>query len=135
MVKDLLKKYKGLLLYLFFGVCTTGVNIVSYWVCSRFMNMNTVLSTVIAWLLAVLFAYVTNRIWVFESNATGFKRIMIELMSFITCRVATGIMDIGIMYLCVDMLGMNDVLIKALSNIIVIILNYIASKLFIFRKA
>ena len=123
------------MLYLFFGVCTTGVNIIAYWACSRFIKLNTVLSTVFAWLLAVLFAYITNRIWVFASMVTGFKGIMMEFISFIVCRLATGIVDIVVMYLCVDMFGMNDVLIKTLSNIIVIVLNYVASKLFIFRKS
>ena len=135
MIKTLIKTYKGLILYLFFGVCTTVVNIVSYWACSRLMKCDTIVSTIIAWVVAVLFAYITNRIWVFESKVKEIKGIIREFVSFVTCRLATGILDIVIMYLCVDMLGMNDVIIKAGSNALVIILNYVASKLIIFRKS
>lgn len=86
-------------------------------------------STVIAWIIAFLFAYWSNRNFVFQSKGPVLK----EFIEFFTCRAATGILDVIVMYLFVDVLGFYDVIIKTASNILVIILNYIASKLFIFK--
>lgn len=133
-IKALWNKYKDLIPYGIFGVLTTVVNIAVYALCARKLNMSTITSTVTAWVIAVLFAYVTNRKWVFHSKATGAKAIVTEIVSFFACRLLTGVLDVGIMKLFVDMLHFNDVIIKALSNILVIILNYVASKLVIFRK-
>lgn len=133
-IVGLLKKYKSLILYLFFGVATTVVNLVVYYVCSHTLQLSTVASTCIAWFLAVVFAYVTNRKWVFESKAKEFKDVLREIISFFSCRLATGILDVVIMYVCVDVLHWNDVVIKVLSNVLVIVLNYVASKLLIFTK-
>ncbi len=130
----LLKKYKSLILYLFFGVATTVVNLVVYYLCSHVLQLSTVVSTCVAWFLAVVFAYVTNRKWVFESKAKEFKDVLREIISFFSCRLATGILDVVIMYVCVDVLQWNDVVIKLLSNVLVIVLNYVASKLLIFTK-
>ena len=118
-MKDLLLKYKEVILYLFFGVCTTLVNIVS---------------TACAWALSVAFAYVTNRIWVFESKVRSFTGVCREIASFVGCRVASGAMDIFLMWLLVEMMGFSDMIIKILSNILVIIFNYVASKFWIFKK-
>ena len=131
-IKELFTKYREMILYLFFGGCTTLVNIVSYYICSR-IGMGTALSTVIAWVLSVLFAYVTNRKYVFESKAFGFVPILKEIAGFFLCRLATGLLDLAIMVVFVDFLHFNDMIIKILSNIIVIILNYAASKLLIFK--
>lgn len=92
------------------------------------------ISTVIAWLLAVLFAYVTNRKWVFHSNANTVREIITEIAAFFSCRIATGIVDWGCMWIFVDILDCNDVVIKAIANVLVIVLNYIASKLLIFKE-
>lgn len=133
-IKALWNKYKDLIPYGIFGVLTTVVNIAVYALCAKKLNMSTVLSTVIAWVAAVLFAYITNRKWVFHSTATGTKAIVTEMASFFACRLLTGVLDVGIMKLFVDVLHFNDVIIKAASNILVIIINYIASKLVIFKK-
>ena len=131
-IKEYFKKYREIILYLFFGGCTTLVNIVSYYICSR-IGMGTAVSTVIAWVLSVLFAYVTNRKYVFESRAFGFVPILKETAGFFLCRLATGLLDLAIMVVFVDFLHFNDMIIKILSNIIVIVLNYVASKLLIFK--
>ena len=92
------------------------------------------ISTVFAWLLAVLFAYVTNRKWVFHSGADTTEAIITEILSFFSCRVATGIVDWACMWVFVDVLHFNDVVIKSMANVLVIVLNYIASKLLIFKR-
>ncbi len=134
MLKDLIRKYRDVIPYLFFGVCTTAVNVVVYWLCAHPMHLGTMLSTVLAWVLSVLFAYVTNRKWVFYSEAHGRREISREMASFFGCRLATGIVDWLCMFLFVEVLGLNDLFIKLAANVIVIVLNYVASKLLIFRK-
>ena len=109
-------------MYLFFGVCTTLVNIISYFIMAHILNMPVMFSTVVAWILAVLFAYFTNRKWVFDSKATTKEEIFRELVSFFACRLATGVVDWLCMYVFVEKLGFNDLVIKVISNIIVIIL-------------
>lgn len=129
-----LERYRDFIAYAFFGVCTTIVNLAAYAVAARPLGLKTIPATVIAWILAVMFAYVTNRKWVFHSQAKGKAAIAKEAGSFFICRIVTGILDIVIMFICVDILCMNDLVIKAVSNIIVILTNYVASKLIIFRK-
>lgn len=133
-IQDLWNRYKDVIPYGIFGVLTTVVNILTYVICSKYLGFTTVVSTVVAWVVAVLFAYVTNRKWVFHSKATGAKAIAVEVCSFFACRLLTGLLDVGFMKVFVDILHFNDVIIKALSNILVIILNYVASKLVIFKK-
>lgn len=131
---DLLKKYKDILLYGIFGVLTTVVNIVCYWIMAHLAQCSVMVSTFGAWVAAVAFAYLTNRKWVFHSEATTTSEIVKEIFSFFSCRIATGAVDWACMFIFVDILGMHDVLIKAGANILVIILNYVASKLVIFKK-
>ena len=129
-----MKNVREIIMYGIFGVLTTILNIFSYWALTRFLNLSTVAGTVWAWLIAVFFAYATNRKYVFHSENNSIKSILSELISFLACRLATGIMDVVIMYLFVDVFKFNDVIIKTISNILVIIFNYIASKLLIFKK-
>lgn len=129
----LFEKNKEIIPYVFFGVLTTIVNMVVYWIAAHSLVLPVMVSTVIAWIAAVLFAYVTNRKWVFHSQAEGTKEIVQELVSFFACRLATGVADWACMFIFVDLLHFNDVIIKAAANVLVIILNYIASKLVIFK--
>ena len=87
----------------------------------------------IAWTVAVVFSYWGNRNFVFHSKTNSHSGILKEAAEFFSCRIATGLLDVAIMYIFADVLGFYDVTVKTVSNIIVIILNYIASKLFIFK--
>lgn len=133
-LKELLIKFKSEILYLLFGGLTTLVNIVSYYLFYNVLRCSNVISTVIAWVFSVLFAYVTNRIFVFESKASGTKALLREIAAFFTCRLLTGIMDVAIMWLAVDIMNFNSMLWKIISNVLVIIINYFASKIFVFKK-
>ena len=133
-LKELFEKYKDLIPYVIFGVLTTLVNYASYWLFAHPLGCGTVVSTVAAWILSVLFAYVTNRRWVFHSTARGAKEIGKEFAAFVAARVSTGLLDTLFMYIFVDVLGWNDMIIKLASNVVVVILNYIFSKFLIFRK-
>lgn len=142
-IKDLIKKYRDVISYGFFGVLTTLVNIVVYGVCTR-LGMSTGWANALAWVLAVTFAYVTNRIWVFRSKNDTPKSILREIASFVACRAGTGVLDQIIMVAGVDVLGpriipaeyafMWSMGLKIASNALVIILNYVFSKLLIFRR-
>lgn len=132
--KHLWDTYKDLIPYAFFGVCTTGVNVIFYWLFAHVLGQGIMLSTITAWILAVLFAYFTNKKCVFHSRAKSTGDIAKELFYFFGCRIATGVLDWACMYVFVTLLGCNDVLVKVASNILVIILNYVASKFLIFRE-
>ncbi|MDF2942527.1 MAG: gtcA [Herbinix sp.] len=134
MLIKLYHKYKEPILYVFFGGCTTLVNILVYYIGTRIFSISVMPSTVIAWCFAVLFAYITNRKIVFKSENITLKSVSIELGTFVSCRLFTGAIDLGIMYIFVDLLKINDLFIKIISNIIVILGNYIASRLLIFKN-
>ena len=122
-------KYKEVIMYLVFGVLTTIVNIAAYAVCARVLGIHYMISTAIAWILAVLFAYVTNKLFVFESRNTEIHFVIKEMASFFACRAVSGGTDMLLMWLFVDVLHVNDMIVKVLSNVIVVIINYVLSKL------
>lgn len=127
----LLKQYREIIAYLIFGVLTTLVNIVVYFVASNLLGVNYLISNFLAWFISVLFAYITNRAYVFESTSSQFIK---EAIKFFGSRLTTGLIDMGLMWLLVSFTPINDILIKILVNIIVIVLNYIFSKLFVFKE-
>ena len=133
-MKKLFQKYRDVILYLFFGGCTTLVNMGVYALCYELLGVPNVPSVAIAWLLAVVFAFITNKLWVFDSKSWDRGTVKHEAGSFLAARAATGLLDVLIMYLAVDVMGWNGTVWKLISNILVVILNYIASRLFIFRK-
>ena len=133
-MRDLLNKYRDVILYLFFGVCTTLANIVVYWLATRLFQMGTVPASVVAWICAVLFAYLTNRKWVFHSAASGRNEILSEISRFFMARLATGVFDWVFMYVTTEKLRWHDLVMKVLVNIVVIVLNYVFSKFRIFKR-
>lgn len=133
-MNQLLRKYKQPILYLFFGVCTTAVNIVTYYISAHILSLSVILSTCLAWVISVIFAYLTNKWWVFESKSLRLKAVVQEFLSFTGCRLFTGACDLLIMFIFVDCLRVNDLFVKIASNVLVVILNYIFSKLIIFNK-
>lgn len=122
---------KELVLYVIFGAFTTLVNIVSYFFFENVLGINYLISNVLAWFFSVLFAYITNRIWVFESKS---KNILKEMSLFFGGRIFSGAVDTGLMYLFIDILAIGDFISKIIIQIIVIILNYVFSKLIVFKK-
>jgi putative flippase GtrA len=128
------KAKSEILRYLFFGACTTGVNWVAYYSLTRFGGRGYLFSTIVAWILAVLFAFVTNKFWVFNSTDCSLGTMGRELGTFMAARLFSGGVDLGIMWLGVDVLGMYDLWVKIAAGVVVILLNYILSKRIIFRK-
>ncbi|MFV0400901.1 MAG: GtrA family protein [Oscillospiraceae bacterium] len=135
-IKRLFIKYREQISYLFFGVLTTAVNYLSFLLFMAVLPGGAALdiSTWLAWFLSVLFAYFTNRRWVFQSKAVGPGPVAKELLSFFAARLFSGLVDYGFILLTVRVLGGNESVMKLLSNVIVILLNYLLSKLIVFRK-
>ena len=132
--KDYLIKYKRIITYVVFGALTTAINVITYYLFYNVTNLPNTLSVIIAWVLSVAFAFVTNKLFVFESKSWQAKIAAKEAFDFFICRIATGVLEVALMFLLVDMLKLNGTLMKLVTNVIVIILNFIASKLVIFKK-
>ncbi|HIT19895.1 MAG TPA: GtrA family protein [Candidatus Fimivivens faecavium] len=131
---DFYIKYREIFAYLVFGVLTTAVNIAGYAALTRIWRMEEMAATAAAWAISVAFAYFTNKLFVFESKSFAPGVILKEAASFALCRLFSGAVDLGIMWLFVIRLSYPDMVIKIGSNIIVIVMNYVLSKFLIFRR-
>lgn len=132
----LYNKYQEITNYLVVGVLTTVVSLATYYICVlTFLNPENALqlqiANIISWGCAVLFAYVTNKIFVFKSNN---KNIIKEFASFVSARVLTLVIDMLIMFVMVTAMGINDKISKLIVQVVITILNYVFSKLFVFKK-
>lgn len=132
--KQLWEKHKELILYVFFGGCTTLINIVSYFACRQVLHMPVVPADVLAWLVSVIFAYVTNKLFVFESKSWRLRLVLKEGAEFLAARVFSLGVDVVMLYVTVTILGWWELPMKVLANVVVIVINYIFSKWIIFRK-
>ena len=140
-IKALLARYREQLLYLIFGGLTTvvdwGLSFLLYHFWGDAIEANAILvhgANVIAWAAAVLFAFITNRIWVFKSEKKGFLPILGELGSFAGGRVMTLLLQEAIFVIFFDIMGISEFIVKLIAAVLVIILNYFISKLIVFRK-
>lgn len=131
---SLAKSKKELISYVFFGGMTTLVNYVAYFAFTRIMGINAILSNIAAWFLSVLFAYITNKIWVFNSKNTGLAGLAREISMFFAARVFSGFLDTALLFVLFDCLGINDIFVKIFNGVLVVVLNYFFSKFFIFKK-
>ena len=133
-ISELFSKYSHYITYGFFGACTTIINIVSYFFCNSICGIANILSVIIAWFIAIMFAFITNKLWVFGSKSLNRNILLWEFITFYLCRLTTGAVDVMIMYITVDCLHLNSILWKTISNIIAIVANYVASRIVIFNK-
>lgn len=121
---------RELILYVIFGFFTTMINLIVYFLFARVLHVNYLFSNVMAWVLSVLFSYVTNRIWVFESENTN---VITECLLFFGSRFFAGTVDTGLLFIFIDVLAINDMISKIVIQVIVIVLNYVMSKFIIFK--
>ena len=143
-----MKNKKEIINYIIFGVLTTVVNFAVFWLFNRLLGRDFYLtSNVIAWIVAVAFAYITNKIWVFESKVTTVKGILLEVGEFFLARLfSLGVEEVGLL-IFVDLLKFKnlsfelltfaitgEMLSKIILAVVVVILNYIFSKFIIFKK-
>ena len=130
----LIGKYYDILSYLFFGVLTTAVNYIVYLPCYNIWGLSASVSNVIAWVVAVAFAYLTNKPFVFRSHDWSAKTVVPELTKFVGCRLGSGALETAVIFVTVDLLSWNGNVMKLITSVIVIIVNYLASKLLAFRN-
>lgn len=133
----LYKKYEEIINYLIVGVLTTVVSLVTYYLCVlTILDPNKALelqiANIISWVCAVLFAFITNKLFVFKSKN---KNLLKEITSFVSARVLTLLIDMLIMFIMVTVMGINDKISKIVVQVAVTILNYVFSKLFVFKKS
>lgn len=133
-LKNLMEKYWDVITYLFFGVLTTVVDYVVSFACHYGLGISETVSTVIAWAAAVIFAYLTNKSWVFHSHDWSVKTVLPEFAKFTGSRVFSGVLVTVCIAVTVEMLGWNFVVMKIATSVLNILLNYIASKLLVFKK-
>jgi putative flippase GtrA len=133
-IRIIIEKYWDILSYLFFGVLTTLVNYLVYFPLYNWAGLSATVSTIIAWVVAVVFAFLTNKPFVFKSHDWSMKTVKLELIKFLGCRIGSGVMEVAIIWLTVDILCWNGNWMKIVVSVLVIILNYIGSKLLVFKK-
>ena len=131
---DLIVKHYDIVSYLFFGVLTTAVNYLVYLPCYNLLCFSASVSNVIAWVFAVAFAYLTNKPFVFKSHDWSAKTVVPELTKFVGSRVVSGVLETAIIFATVDVLGWNGNVMKLVTSVLVVIFNYVASKLLVFKK-
>lgn len=133
-MRNLMIKYWDIFIYLIFGVLTTVVNYLVYLPCYNWLHLSASVSNMIAWCVAVVFAYVTNKPFVFKSHDWSWKTVGPELAKFIGCRIGSGFVETAIILVAVDLLHFDGNIWKLITSVLVVILNYVGSKLFVFRK-
>lgn len=134
-LKNFITDHYDLLIYLIFGVMTTAVNYLVYLPCYNLLQLSASVSNVIAWTAAVIFAYLTNKPYVFKSHDWSAKTVLPELARFLGCRIGSGAAETLILLLTVDVLDWNGNVWKLATSVLVVLLNYVGSKLFVFKKS
>lgn len=137
-LKKMYKKYKEIINYLIIGGLTTVVSLISFYlvrilIFTKDTQLDIQISNIISWIFAVLFAFITNKKYVFESKTTGTKKIK-EMIKFYLSRVTTLIIDMVTMWILTAPLNINDKVSKIIVQFIIVVLNYVFSKLFVFKK-
>ena len=133
-IKTLIRRHYDVLAYLFFGGLTTAVNYLVYLPCFNLLGLTAAVSNMIAWVVAVAFAYLTNKPFVFRSHDWSWKTVGPELTKFVGCRIGSGLLETAAIFLTVDCLHWNGNVMKLILAVVVVILNYIGSKLLVFKK-
>ena len=137
----LFKKHKEIIMYLIFGGLTTLVSLVSYSLFVSLLPVGITVASAISWVIAVSFAFITNKLYVFESKSGNIKILLREALSFLAARLISGIVEIFLpellfkIGLSFSLFGVKGLIAKIIVNVIVIIMNYVFSKLFVFKKA
>ena len=128
------RKYQEGINYLIFGFLAFVLNYVLYYLFTDVLNLHYMVSTVLSWALTVVFAYWTNRTFVFKSQNKDAKSVGEEFASFIGARVATELLEMGLMFLMVGIMSLNEFISKFVCQVLVIVANYFLSKLWIFKE-
>lgn len=135
---NLYKKYQEIINYLIVGILTTVVSIVTYFLFSLILNIENnilfILANVLSWICAVIFAYITNKKFVFNTTTSNKKEEIKVFSMFVSSRITTLLIELAFMFITVKVILIDDKIAKVIAQFIVIVLNYILSKLFVFKK-
>lgn len=132
-IRDLVLKHWEIISYIFFGGLTTVVNWLVYFPLYNLLHVDAALSNAIAWAISVAFAFLTNKPFVFKSHDWSAKTVVPELVKFVSARILSGIFETVSIYVLVTLLGLDGNIVKIIISVAVVIINYIASKLVVFR--
>lgn len=132
-LKGVFGEYRDAIKYLIFGILTTIVNFVIYYFLYNLASFSAAVSNVISWFAAVLFAFFTNKLYVFESKDWNSKVLLPELGKFLGCRLFSGFIETAFLYVMVDLLLFDGNLWKVVIAVVVVVINYFASKFLIFQ--
>lgn len=128
------RKHKEVLLYLFFGGLAFLVSIGSFYILLKYTAMNELVANAVSWIITVTFAYITNRIWVFDAATENRKELLNQIWKFYSGRIVTLVIEEAILLIFITWLGLNSMVVKIVAQVIVIVLNYVISKLFVFNR-
>lgn len=128
------KANKEMLLYLFFGGLSFVVSVVTYGIFNQGIGLNELIANVISWIITVIFAFFTNRIWVFNAPTNGVKEFIAQIVSFFGGRVVTLVIEEVILLVFITWLDFPSMVIKIIAQVVVIVLNYVISKLVVFKN-
>ena len=133
-IKAVVQKYRDMIVYLFFGILTTVVDYLVFLPCYQWIGLSATVSNIISWSVAVTFAYLTNKPFVFRNHDWSAKAVLPELGKFVGCRIGTGAIETTVLFISVDMLHWKGVVMKVVASVMVVSINYFASKWLIFKK-
>lgn len=130
---NMIQKHRDIISYLFFGVLTTLVNYVVFFTLYNYFELSATTSNIISWIAAVIFAFLTNKPFVFQSKDWSSATMFSELFKFVGCRAGSGLIETGIIFVTVDILCWNGNIMKILTGILVVTMNYFSSKKIVFK--
>lgn len=133
-IRNLIVKYWDILIYLFFGVLSTVVNYLVYIPAHYVLGLSAAVSNMVAWAVAVAFAFATNKPFVFKSHDWSMQTLIPELTKFVGCRIASGVGETLILFLTVDLMGWSGAVWKLITSVLVVVANYFGSKFLVFKK-
>ena len=134
MIRKLLVRYQDIISYLFFGVLTTVVNYLVYLPLYNYLGWSASFSNAAAWVVCVIFSFLTNKPFVFKSHDWSARVAVPEFVKFVGTRVGSGLLETVFLLVTVDMLAWNGNIMKLIVSVVVVIMNYVGSKLIVFKK-
>ena len=120
--------------YIIFGVLTTAVNYVTYYLLYKFTALDAIIYNTIAWAVSVVFAFITNKLFVFESKSWKIQTVLLEFFPFVGARILSLLLEEAFLLLTVNVMGIHELIAKIIISVVVVIVNYFASKFLIFRN-
>lgn len=132
--RNFLRKYRSLLAYCFFGLMTSVVNFLVYYPLLNLSQLSATVCNIIAWAIAVIFSFITNKPIVFGSHDWSLKKVGSEFGRFAACRLFSGILETAFIFLSVDVFALDGNMMKIIASLFVVVFNYVSSKILVFKK-